>query len=141
MKPDHFRNTQSKESNCLYCEESACVDDKCITLRCRKHDFNINGNAEDPENFVCNDFDDLTKKHVGEGVNDNIVYFNLIPVTPEEMVEMHPDEDLANLRRLAKTTGKCEVCGKNDIWRYGGTGMCFPCTTGETDGSNDYELI
>jgi len=45
------------------------------------------------------------------------------------------------LHRMARTTGKCEVCGSLPIWRLAQTGMCFPCTTGESDASEDYELI
>lgn len=41
----------------------------------------------------------------------------------------------------ARVTGLCETCESNPVWRYGGTGMCFPCTTGESDASEDYELI
>ena len=77
-------------------------------------------------------------------MSDNIAHFGLIPITPEDLhkeAQGMPGHDLKTLRRLARVRGKCEVCGKNDIWRYGGTGMCFPCTTGETDGSHDYELI
>ena len=42
---------------------------------------------------------------------------------------------------LAKVTEKCSVCGMENQWRYAGTGMCFSCTTGEWDASEDYELI
>ncbi|MGB5178491.1 MAG: hypothetical protein WBP44_07155 [Gammaproteobacteria bacterium] len=48
---------------------------------------------------------------------------------------------LAELHKMAKTRGKCEVCGSLPVWRLGQTGMCFPCTTGESDASDDYELI
>lgn len=77
-------------------------------------------------------------------MSDNIDKFGLIPVTPEELAEIAkdlPGNGVRRLRRLARSRGKCAVCGENDAWRYGETGMCFPCTTGETDGSNDYELI
>jgi len=74
-------------------------------------------------------------------MSDNIDKLGLIHITPEALCEKRPSKDLNHLRRLANRRGKCEVCGENDIWRYGGIGMCFPCTTGETDGSNDYELI
>lgn len=40
---------------------------------------------------------------------------------------------------LAQQQGPCENCG-DPIWRYGGTGLCFTCTTGEADASDDYEL-
>jgi hypothetical protein len=34
----------------------------------------------------------------------------------------------------------CEVCSENPVWRLGGVGLCFTCTTGEADASEDYEL-
>lgn len=48
---------------------------------------------------------------------------------------------LEELHDYAKVKGMCEVCGSLPIWRLGNTGMCFPCTTGESDASDDYELI
>ena len=48
---------------------------------------------------------------------------------------------LDELHRLARSRGMCEVCGSLPIWRLAGTGMCFVCTTGESDASDDYELI
>ena len=46
---------------------------------------------------------------------------------------------LAYWKRQAKSNKKCEVCGQ-PAWRYAGTGLCFICTTGEADASEDYEL-
>jgi len=43
-------------------------------------------------------------------------------------------------RSLAKKTGVCQVCEENPIWRFADTGLCFPCTTGESDASEDFEL-
>lgn len=48
---------------------------------------------------------------------------------------------LEELHKLARIRGMCEVCGELPIWRLVNTGMCFPCTTGESDASDDYELI
>lgn len=48
--------------------------------------------------------------------------------------------DIKHYQKLARASGECEVCGQ-PVWRFGGCGMCFPCTTGESDASNDYELI
>ncbi len=43
------------------------------------------------------------------------------------------------LEKMAKDDGECEVCGR-PVWRIVGLGMCFTCTTGESDASDDYEL-
>lgn len=65
-------------------------------------------------------------------------------LTPEEAYEMHkdlaPPRDLAHFQRLAKKRVRCEVCGQ-PAWRMVDTGLCFSCTTGESDASEDYELI
>ena len=49
-------------------------------------------------------------------------------------------ETIEDLRALAAQDGECMVCG-DPVWRLGGCGMCFSCTTGEADNSYDYELI
>jgi hypothetical protein len=60
-------------------------------------------------------------------------------ITPEQAIEMGDTRSLKELRRLASSNGNCEVC-EQPIWKFGGTGMCFSCTTGEADSSEDYEL-
>ena len=40
--------------------------------------------------------------------------------------------------RMAKDNRRCQ-CG-NHVWRYGECGLCFSCTTGEHDSSDDYEI-
>ena len=60
-------------------------------------------------------------------------------ITPEKAKELGDKRSLEELQSLARTEGKCEVCGE-PIWKYAGCGMCFSCTTGETDASEDYEL-
>lgn len=47
---------------------------------------------------------------------------------------------LEELKENARATGQCEVCGQ-PIWRLLNNGMCFSCTTGKADASDDYELI
>lgn len=66
---------------------------------------------------------------------------DFIYVTPEEAVK----KDLLNngcsidvFMELAKNNGLCG-CGQQE-WRLAGTGMCFPCTTGERDASDDHEV-
>lgn len=63
-------------------------------------------------------------------------------ITPTELLKQHPDceQTLEELQALAsQDDGYCE-CG-NLIWKYSGLDMCFTCITGETDASDDYELI
>jgi hypothetical protein len=60
-------------------------------------------------------------------------------ITPEQAIEKGDERSLGELRAVAKSNRKCH-CGQ-PVWRYGGCGMCFPCTTGESDPSEDYELI
>lgn len=51
-------------------------------------------------------------------------------------------DSLKEVERAAELENElCENCGEFDIWKLAGTGMCFVCTTGETDASEDYELI
>lgn len=67
-------------------------------------------------------------------------------ITPEQAKKYHdklnPDDKLPlkYWKRRAKLKAKCFVCEYEDVWRYGQTGMCFSCTTGEADASDDYEL-
>ena len=67
-------------------------------------------------------------------------------VTPEEYYKIQQEDKrtkfmhtLKHLRRMARNKQKCELCGQ-PAWKLGDCGMCFPCTTGESDSSNDYEL-
>ena len=74
---------------------------------------------------------------------------DFIYVTAERMFELNKDlrdkgqnmTTLVQLKRQARIRGLCEICESNPIWRLADTGMCFTCTTGETDASDDYELI
>lgn len=66
-------------------------------------------------------------------------------ITPEKAFEHDKRDNPKNFRSLAyweaaaKAGGKCEVCD-DDAWKYGGVGLCFTCTTGEADPSEDFEL-
>lgn len=70
----------------------------------------------------------------------------MVFVTPEQYFEIQNKagegrgSSLEDLRRMAKNKGKCIVCGQ-PVWKLGDCDMCFPCTTGESDDSDDYELI
>jgi hypothetical protein len=61
-------------------------------------------------------------------------------VTPEEYFKLSQVHSLDELRTLAGDQRMCLVCGQ-PVWRLGGCGLCFTCTTGEADDSNDFELI
>jgi hypothetical protein len=61
-------------------------------------------------------------------------------ITPEKAVELGDERSLKELKALAKSHGRCEVCRQEQAWKYVGTEMCFSCTTGESDASEDYEL-
>ena len=60
-------------------------------------------------------------------------------ITPIEAKELGDKRSIKELTRLAKQKGKCGVC-EQEAWRYADTGLCFTCTTGEADASEDYEL-
>lgn len=47
---------------------------------------------------------------------------------------------LKQLKTMAANDSLCFVCESMPVWRMAGLGMCFTCTTGESDASNDYEL-
>lgn len=68
--------------------------------------------------------------------------FNLI--TPEQAVDLNVEgkgtRNVAYYKKLARSNKRCFVCGQ-PVWKLAETGLCFTCTTGEADDSNDYELI
>lgn len=64
-------------------------------------------------------------------------------VTPSQLIKEHPDEakkfkHYVHLSRMPERT--CENCDM-PVWKYVGLDMCFTCTTGESDASDDYELL
>lgn len=63
-------------------------------------------------------------------------------LTPEQAFKkkVFPGDSLADYKRKALLDEECMVCGQ-PIWKLVDTGMCFTCTTGEADASEDYELI
>ena len=74
--------------------------------------------------------------------------FDFNYITPKEAAEIgvitDPDKGKVHsveyYEKLASKTGKCINC-ENDIWKMLDNEMCFSCTTGEHDASDDYELI
>lgn len=65
----------------------------------------------------------------------------ITPAQAKETGDKHGDQrSIEFWRALARRKPKaCMVCGQPE-WKYGRAGMCFPCTTGESDSSEDYEI-
>lgn len=61
-------------------------------------------------------------------------------LSPEQLHSRGSERTLAELRALAtRRTRGCTNCDERE-WKLGGLGMCFSCTTGESDASGDYEV-
>ena len=66
--------------------------------------------------------------------------------TPEEYIksvkgtEIEEQHTLEELKNKLNNTGLCEVCESEEVWKLADVGMCFTCTTGESDASEDTEL-
>ena len=66
---------------------------------------------------------------------------SFVMITPEEAVVISkPKRSVKYWRKQAQSNQQCEICNQ-PAWRFGTTGLCFTCTTGESDASSDYELI
>lgn len=67
-------------------------------------------------------------------------------LTPEEAFKKHkelndpPIHSLKDFETFAENYTMCEICGSEHVWKMVDTGMCFTCTTGEADASEDSEL-
>ncbi len=67
-------------------------------------------------------------------------------ITPEQAKALHDEANpkdklpLSYWQKRARLRNKCAVCG-GPVWKWGQTDMCFTCTTGEADPSDDYELV
>lgn len=67
---------------------------------------------------------------------------NFTYITVEKFIKQHPDEK-KNYKRLKEIAAQPDVlcqCEQQNVWKYGESGLCFSCTTGEADASDDYEL-
>lgn len=65
-------------------------------------------------------------------------------LTPSEYMKRYPkinSDTIEELKKLSQSKGLCDTCGNEEIWKLGGCGMCFTCTTGESDASDDFELV
>jgi hypothetical protein len=67
--------------------------------------------------------------------------FDFVYVTPEKAFEkdLLKGKSLAHYQALNRNKQTCCNC-ENAVWKLVDTQMCFSCTTGETDASDDYEL-
>lgn len=67
--------------------------------------------------------------------------FDFNYITPEEYYKLSQQESLEEIKRRANMKDKtCDNC-ENKVWKLVDLDMCFSCVTGETDASEDYELI
>jgi len=68
-------------------------------------------------------------------------------LTPQEAKKLNDNtkggrrKPLSYYKKLSKNDAVCFVCEMEKVWRLADTGMCFSCTTGEADASDDYEII
>lgn len=89
----------------------------------------------------------------GQQVKENTItrvntMFDFEYITSEEAAKIgvHGDSnnnrihDVNYYKKLSEKEGTCENCS-NPVWKLADTGLCFSCTTGETNASEDYELI
>lgn len=50
-------------------------------------------------------------------------------------------KNLEEVKRIAARKPRvCDSCGMNAEWKLAQTGMCFVCTTGSVDASDDLEI-
>ena len=70
-------------------------------------------------------------------------FVNLTVESNEWLDKKKFKSDLVKAVKRKKSGAKCIVCG-NTIWAIGtamcGWNGCFPCITGESDSSEDYEI-
>jgi len=74
--------------------------------------------------------------------DSEVIMFDFEYVTPKEAAELdlHSNGEGAEYyEKLNSNNITCFSC-TNKAWKLADTGMCFSCTTGETDASEDYEL-
>lgn len=60
-------------------------------------------------------------------------------ISPEDLKIKGDKRSLKYLQHLALSNKRCGNCDEH-VWRYAGTGLCFSCTTGEADASENYEI-
>ena len=60
-------------------------------------------------------------------------------LTPEDYKARGSEVPIKVLRTRSEKSGTCCNCGEH-IWRLVDNGLCFSCTTGESDAGEDYEI-
>ena len=71
------------------------------------------------------------------------------PISIDEAVKTHIKLNGGDPRRVraeferhlaTKKGGQMCQCGQTLVWAFGGQDLCFSCTTGEWDNSDDFEF-
>ncbi len=63
-------------------------------------------------------------------------------LTPDQAIERYEGITRGEFLRRARAPAlMCEACGKHETWRIVSNGMCFTCTTGRQDASQDHDLL
>lgn len=63
-------------------------------------------------------------------------------LSPEEAITRKictPALSLLELLAMAHNNESCNNCGEH-VWRLANCGLCFSCTTGQLNASDDYEV-
>jgi hypothetical protein len=61
-------------------------------------------------------------------------------ITPERAIAGGDTRTLEQLQKIAKRRARtCSNCDELE-WKFADCGMCFSCTTGEADASDDFEI-
>lgn len=66
-------------------------------------------------------------------------YKKFLTVDEALSLRIRTDVGREQLEQLAKDERPCMSCGLH-VWRFAGCELCFTCTTGESDPSDDYEI-
>ena len=74
---------------------------------------------------------------------------NFCFITVDDLIQKHPEytQHRMLLRQIAQLPDRlCTTCGQFNVWKIimdkmPDNDMCFTCITGETDASEDYELL
>lgn len=59
--------------------------------------------------------------------------------TYERAKELKLVETRDEFDKIVGDERRCKACNEH-VWRYAETGLCFLCTTGESNASGDYEI-
>lgn len=64
-------------------------------------------------------------------------------VTPSQLIKEHPDKakNYSELVRKSRMSNRTCINCDMPVWKFVDLDMCFTCVTGESDPSDDYELL